>query len=57
MGAPIPMWTGAFCLEGEPKQAPELDEWTYIVTVKHLKAGERVQVYSATEPFKRWPSR
>ncbi|MBE0610853.1 MAG: helix-turn-helix domain-containing protein [Dehalococcoidia bacterium] len=39
------------------KPDPEPDEWTYLVTVKRLRAGERVQVYSDTEPFRRWPGR
>ncbi|MBE0607872.1 MAG: helix-turn-helix domain-containing protein [Dehalococcoidia bacterium] len=39
--------------EVPPNREPEPDEWTYVVTVKRLRAGERVQVYSDTEPFKR----
>jgi excisionase family DNA binding protein len=34
---------------------PERDEWTYVVTVKRLRADERVRVYSESEPFRRWP--
>lgn len=43
--------------DAPPKRAPEPDEWTYVVTVKRLKACQRVQVYSDTEPFKHWPGR